>query len=64
MYFLPHLATISHYRHIRSNHGTDACLLSRIHNGTHQSNIFIINNGIDRKIALDAMFITDLCYLA
>ena len=33
VYFLPHLATISHYRHIRSNHGTDACLLSRIDNG-------------------------------
>ena len=60
MYFLTHFVAIRHYRYISRNHRTDACFLSRIDNGTHQSNVFIVYYGVDSKITLDTVLIAYL----
>ena len=58
MYLLPYLTGIIHYRYIGGNHSRNARLFCRIDNRTHQRNIFIIDNRVDRQITFHPMFIT------
>ena len=64
MHFLTYLPGIAHHRHIGCNHRRNTRRFGRIHNGTHQRNVIIIDNGIHRKIAFHTVLIAGTGYLA
>ena len=64
MNLLPHLVTIGHHSHIAGNDGRDAGLLGGIDNLVHQGDVLAIDDGVDGKIALDAVLIAGSGYLA
>ena len=64
VYLLTDLTGITHHRHISSNHGRNTGLFCRIHNGTHQLQIGIVDDCIYRQIALHSMFVAGTGYLS
>ena len=64
MYLLSDTVRITHGSHIRRNDGRDFRRLRRIDNLAHQSQVFPVNNRIDRQITFNPVFLTDRNNLA
>ena len=62
MYLLPYLTGIIHHCHISCNYRRNYRFLGRIDNGMHQRDIFIIDNRIDRQVALHPVLVTRTGY--
>ena len=60
MHLLSYLPGVAHHSHIGCNHRRDTCRFCRIHNGSHQGDIVIVDNGIYRKVTFHTMLITGL----
>ena len=58
------LITIHHDSHIRGNDGRNACLMGCINNLVHQGDVLTVDNSVDGKVALDAVSVALLGYLA
>ena len=57
MHLLPHPIAIGHHRHVGGNDGRDAGLSGCIDDLVHQRDVLAIDDGIDSKITLDAVFV-------
>ena len=64
VYLLSHPVAIGHHSYVAGNHSRDACLFGGINNFVHQGDILAVNDGINCKVALNAMFIAGLGNLA
>ena len=60
MHFYAHSVTVLHDSHVGCDYRRDTALLCRINNFLHHRNVILIDDGIDRQIALYTMFVTYL----
>ena len=51
-----HLVAVGHHGYVAGDNGTDSSLFGGIDNLVHRTEVFAIDDGIDRQIALDVMF--------
>ena len=63
MHLYSHLSAVLHDCHIAGNDGSDAGLMSCIHNGVHQRDVFAVDDGVHRQVALHTGLPTDGSYL-
>ena len=64
VYFLPYLAGVGHHGHVGGDDGRDAGLLGGTHDGTHQGDVLVVDDGVHGEVALHAVLVARTGYFA
>ena len=55
MHFQPDFSAVTHHSHIGGDDGINPCGLGGVENFTHLTALFIVNDGVDGEVTLNAM---------